>query len=382
VAPWLRDRVDPNYVLGVVITGALFLLRPGISIPLFAINHAVYCILLFALTPRDLPTLLVLVENTGATIASLTAWLLFSARREEYFQRKTLEERNEELNDIMGITAHDLRSPLLGLRDLLSLASNGTTGERARGALDLARTSCGEMLALVGRLLDAHAFERQAENAFPLQLEDIRGALDAAAERARRDFSGSDVTVRCELPAFPAMAAINREALDQAIDNLLSNAMRFSPSGAEVVVRLHRDDRSWCCDVIDQGPGIPAEDRQALFNKFFRGSRRPARHEAGGGLGLFIAATRMNQWKAAPNTLPAPPGVRSSACAFRKAKLPLFHRGFDGLDVREMLLEDRERVLRELLELGIVAILGCFLELGDVLLVVFDHVIDVCLVES
>lgn len=293
---------NPNYLLGVIITSALFLFRPAIFLPLLLGNHALYGLILF-LIARDHSRLpLILLENTtGVGVAALTAYLLFRSRRDEFTQRQTLrginsqlEKRNSQLHDLMAITAHDLRSPLLGLRDLLSLARRDSLPSEAKEkVLTQAGQSCGQMLSLVGGLLDAHAAEQMTETPLSLDSGDIREELDAAIARAALHFSALGIPIQKEFSENTAELSFHREALAQVLDNLLANALRFAPPGTTVKVSLDRDREGWHCDIIDQGSGVASSDQARLFQKFYRGTNQPEQVEAGHGLGLFIVASLM-----------------------------------------------------------------------------------------
>lgn len=291
---------NPNYLLGVIITSALFLFRPAIFLPLLLGNHLIYCLILFAIANDSARLPLILLENTtGVGVAVLTAHLLFRSRWDEYRQRHELkaanaqlEKRNTQLNDLMAITAHDLRSPLLGLRDLLLLARRDILPEGTKEQIiERAGQSCGQMLSLVGGLLDAHAAEQVAE--IPLESGDLRGALDAAIERARVNLSSLGIPIRREFPDHVEEIAFQADALGQVMDNLLANALRFAPPGTAVKVRLERDHEGWHCDVIDQGSGVSSADQAKIFQKFYRGTHQPEHQETGHGLGLFIVANFM-----------------------------------------------------------------------------------------
>lgn len=285
---------NPVYILGVVMAATVFLLPPRLFLPLLVLNHLAFCALLPIAAPAGTPLLPVLIQNTsGAAVAGLVSVFLYRARREEFGQRwrlaaanRTLETRNRQLNDLMAITAHDLRSPLLGLRDLIALALRAP--QAAAGTMGQAAATCGELLALVNRLLDAHAAEARAEAGPELSDDDLCAALAAAVARVRPRAAARGVVVSTELPAQPAIAEVDAAGLGQVLDNLLANAVKFSPAGATVRARLV----GRTIEIEDEGPGIAAEDRAGLFRKFHRGAP-PASGEVGSGLGLFIAATVM-----------------------------------------------------------------------------------------
>lgn len=291
---------SPIYILGVITAATVFLLPPHKFLPLLFVNHLAYCAILNAQT-GDAEIFPILVENTtGATVAGLVSLLLYRARREEYSQRRALAaanrvlaKRNDQLNELMAITAHDLRSPLLGMRDLLVLAGRTRPGGRLEEMLQRLGRSCTDLISLVSRLLDAHAAEEQAEKSLTLEPCDVRGLVAAAVERARLRADPREIAVTLELPTYPVQLPINSPALGQVLDNLLSNAIKFSPPAAAIVVRLTPEGGRWRCEVADSGPGIPGEERPLLFQKFHRGSNAAPAGEESSGLGLFIAATLM-----------------------------------------------------------------------------------------
>lgn len=292
---------NPVYILGVVTAATVFLLPPPQILPLLFANHLIYCALLKTLAGPGADLLVVFVQNTtGATVAGLVSVLLYRAHRQEFFQRRALAaanralaRRNDQLNDLMAITAHDLRGPLLGMRDLLGLAGRSPSAGRLAAILGHVGRSCGELISLVNRLLDAHAAEAQAERPPVLLRCDLRDVVTAAAGRAALQADAQGVALDPQLPETPVELQVNAPALGQVLDNLLANAIRFSPPGAKVLLHLAREDGRWRCDVIDDGPGIPETDRASLFQKFHRGGPPRADGEASGGLGLFIVATLM-----------------------------------------------------------------------------------------
>jgi signal transduction histidine kinase len=292
---------NPVYILGVIMAATVFLLPPRQFLPLLAANHLVYAALLETQTDSGVDLGAVLIENTtGATVAGLVSFLLYRARREEWVQRRALASanrdlanRNAELNELMAITAHDLRSPLLGMRDVLGLAGRSPSLSRVGDLLGPVTKTCNELIALVSRLLDAHAAEERFGKPLPLAPADVAALVAEAINRIRPRAAQRTITVTSELPTGPVELLVDVPALSQVLDNLLGNAVKFPPAGAAVTVRLARDDGRWQCDIADNGPGIPEAERASLFQKFHRGTNRPAADDASSGLGLFIAASLM-----------------------------------------------------------------------------------------
>lgn len=292
---------NPSYILGVIMAAAFFLLPPRRFLPLLLANHLVYCVVLARQPGIGAEFVAVLIQNsTGAVVAGLVSVLLYRAHSEEYLQRQALAvanrflvRRNEQLNDLMAITAHDLRGPLLGMRDLLGLARKASNDGRRGDILDRVATACADLVDLVTRLLRTHAAEEQAERGLTLDACDGREILQAAIERVSPRAGGRGLGFDVRLPDAPVMLRVDAMALGQVLDNLLFNAVKFSPDGGRIAVDLLHEDGFWRCEVGDDGPGIPDEERASLFQKFRRGSARADEDDEGSGLGLFIAATLM-----------------------------------------------------------------------------------------
>ena len=197
-----------------------------------------------------------------------------------------LEQSFEQMRRFTADVSHQLRTPLTAIRSV------GEVGLRA-GRRDEAsyRAVIGSMLeetdrlsVLVDRLLSLSRAETHQSTLTPDSVslvelaEDVVGHLGVLAEEKGQSLS-VDATGR-------PTAVIDRVVLRQALINLVDNAIKFTPSGGQVSVRVTSDDGTAVVDVTDTGPGIPSEARERIFDRFFRGDELAA---SGTGLGLSIA---------------------------------------------------------------------------------------------
>lgn len=299
---------NPVYILGTVLAGTFFLLPPRGFLPLLAGNHLLYCLSLSWLAGPDLPLLPILVENTtGAAVAALVSVILYRAQFREFGQRRALamangqlERRNRQLAALMSMTAHDLRSPLLSLRDLLALARR-MPREQVDDVLDRAGEACGDLVDFVDRLLHMRAAEDMVDDPPPLAAHDLREPIRAAIARIVPRAAALGVLLHADLPPQPAIAVVHAPSVVQIIGNLLANAVRFSPAGATVTVALGQAGDIWTCDVADEGPGVADAARSSLFAK------QPFRGDEGAGIGLFIVATLIQAMHGSVEYLPGRP---------------------------------------------------------------------------
>jgi signal transduction histidine kinase len=219
------------------------------------------------------------------------------ARREREELVAELEARNERLSELdrlkdefVALVSHELRTPLTSIRGYLELVLEGDAGDlndEQRQFLGVVERNAHRLLALVGDLL----FLAQME-AGKLSLE--VGAVDLSAiaaesvETARPLAEEKDVTLTLATGPL-ALIAGDRARLAQLLDNLISNGIKFTPSGGRVDVRVRGQRGNAVIEVRDTGMGIPADEQQHLFERFFRTSRATEQAIPGTGLGLAIS---------------------------------------------------------------------------------------------
>lgn len=287
-----------TYVYGVMIMGVAYLIPPRVMLPIYAVMHAAYCTLVVTGGYDDRLRLAALMDGTlGVLFAAGVSWLLYRSKERDFLkermiaaQNRALAQHNAEMQDLMAVAAHDLRSPLQGLDNVLEVAGGlvDPAAGRLRQALGEGRDSCRRMVSLVTRLLDAHAAEHRRGRTGDARCDAV-AVFAAAAQRHETAASARGVRLQAVLPAGPARVAMDAEALGQALDNLLGNALKFAPADTAVGLRLTGDElNGWAGEVRDEGAGIPADEQAGLFGKFRRGTNAPRDDEAGFGLGLFI----------------------------------------------------------------------------------------------
>jgi signal transduction histidine kinase len=265
-----------------------------------------YCVIVLTVTPPDTPRLIAIANAVIVTVISFIATaLIHAARRRDYEQKREIRlqnallvERNDELDALMAITAHDLRSPLYGLRNLFDLAVRRAPAEPQLPltVLGQAIPSLDAMLALATRLLDAHAAEQPLQAS--LVSDDVRGQLLAAAERIAPLAQSAEIAIVTEIAERPLVALHDAGSLAQILDNLLSNAVRFSPSGSVVQLSAAMDGPLVAIRVSDNGPGIDSARRGLLFKRFQRTSPCATEAMPNTALGLYIVATLAERIKA------------------------------------------------------------------------------------
>ena len=207
-------------------------------------------------------------------------------------QRRRAERQQDEF---VSIASHELRTPMTSIAASLGLllAAGGKDLPRpAVHLLEIAYANCGRLIRLINDILDIKKLEA-GQMPFRFQRCDAHALLEKAIE-ANRNFAGS-VGLRLNLPPEPLDLYVDPDRFIQLITNLLSNALKFSPPGGDVDVAAEQRDDNVRITVRDRGPGIPAEFKTRIFQKFAQAD--DAKQGTGTGLGLCIVreiVTRMH----------------------------------------------------------------------------------------
>jgi len=203
-----------------------------------------------------------------------------------------LLQLNYEKDSLMSIVAHDLKSPLNKIQGLSSLLKmDGELSDNQKQYVQLIDQVVRDGLFFISDLLSVHALEEQRvpEISEFDAAEVIRNKMDAAL--------GVAESKKIRLKQFLQSVKVksDKDYLGRITDNLVSNAIKFSPEQSEVVVSLEKKDNQFLLVVQDKGPGFTEQDKTLLFKKFKKLSARPTAGESSNGLGLAIVKTLVDR---------------------------------------------------------------------------------------
>ncbi len=188
--------------------------------------------------------------------------------------------------------SHELKTPLMVLRVGVERAlTDPTAPNESLEALDQSLEEINRMSELVDSLLTlARADEGRVSLA--VETRDLRDLINEAAETAQILGEEKDLTIRSEVPERPVPYPIDRTRMRQLLLNLVTNAVKYTPSGGGVTVSLAGDDDVVQLIVADTGMGIAAGDLPHIFDRFWRADPARARDTGGTGAGLGLAITK------------------------------------------------------------------------------------------
>ncbi|MCX5977583.1 MAG: PAS domain-containing sensor histidine kinase, partial [Coprothermobacterota bacterium] len=224
-----------------------------------------------------------LKDETGRTID-------FEGAARDITDRKQLEERIRQVrSDLLFAVSHDLKSPLQALYQSQEMLNELTPGEglvRFQEYSEIWRRNLQRLERMINNLMDS---QRSEEGRFPLLLAPSDPV--ELVKRVAEDLTGyaltSKVTFDLKLQPVPE-GVCDEEALARVVENLLTNAVKFSPNGGRVEARLGMEGDALLLEVEDHGLGIPAQEQAQLFQPFQRGSSAQQKRIPGTGLGRIV----------------------------------------------------------------------------------------------
>jgi signal transduction histidine kinase len=232
----------------------------------------------------------VVVVFRDVTEQHRTEQALTAALVTEQAAGERLREIERTKSDFVATVSHELRTPITSIIGYVELLLDGAVGELPPGQLALVERverNSNRLLLLVEDLLTLSQIEssRLTITAVPV---DLRAVVSAAVEGVGRMLGTRSLDVVVELPGDPVDQTADPAQLERMLVNLLTNAVKFTPDGGRVTVRLDVEDEVSTLVVTDTGVGIPEAEQARLCSRFFRSSTATEQAVPGVGLGLTI----------------------------------------------------------------------------------------------
>lgn len=231
------------------------------------------------------------------TVAAITGLMVQRLSSEAHQRSAQLAAQNERLRELdrlkdefVATASHELRTPLTSLSGYLEMSldpAEGPLSPTREGHLRIVQRNADRLAILVDQLL----FLARADS-HPLELDrqpvDLAGILADAAETAGPAARAKSISVLVAADPHPGLLA-DRPQILRVVDNLVSNAVKFTPDGGSVRLVARREGLAAIVEVTDTGLGISPAEQPDLFNRFYRGTNAIKNAIPGSGLGLAIS---------------------------------------------------------------------------------------------
>ena len=221
------------------------------------------------------------LDENGQTLG--TVYLFDDITREK--------EIDQMKSDFISLVSHELRTPLTSIIGFVSFILDGKAGainDRQRNSLSRVQRQSKRLAALINDLLDISRIEsgRIQMEQEPISLLEI---ITQRIEEIRPQADEKAIRLVLTAPESVSQILGDEARMGQVFTNLIGNAIKFTPDNGEVNVKVEADGNLLHVEVIDTGPGIPPEERQKIFDKFYQLSDISTRQQGGSGLGLSIS---------------------------------------------------------------------------------------------
>jgi two-component system sensor histidine kinase GlrK len=209
------------------------------------------------------------------------------------WMRRKLQELDNMKSDFLAHISHELRTPMASIREgthLLLDEIPGPIRNDQRQILRIMNDSSERLLNLISTLLDLSKMEAGMME-YRIVPSDLKRVIENSINKMRLLAESKHIQILRDLPTVPIWASMDAPRIEQVLDNLLANAVKFSPNAAAITVRLQTNDATQLVEVsvCDTGPGIAAEDLPHIFDRFYQGRQHAPNKLAGSGLGLTLA---------------------------------------------------------------------------------------------
>src|SRR5881296_115534 len=242
------------------------------------------------------------LERANREIANLNASLqqrideATAELKERYEQLKELDRMKSQF---LSIASHELKTPITAMSGFLQVAlrrvrrlsegdAAGPVAESLRGIneqLEVVYRQTGKLARLVDELLDVSRIQT-GRIEFRYGDVDLSELASEVATRMQLTTTAHEISVRRD---SENVVTADRDHLEQVLNNLVTNAIKYSPAGGAITIEVRPDDEGVRLSVTDQGIGIQQQELDAIFGLFYRSPDRAARDAAGMGLGLYIS---------------------------------------------------------------------------------------------
>lgn len=205
-----------------------------------------------------------------------------------YLRKKKRDMEEAKMQFLINAT-HDIRSPLtLIMEPLKKLKERLGNAEEYQADIDTIDRNAQRLLTLVNQILDKRRLDKHQMNLSCREtnlVEFSQGLVSLFTYNANL----RGIHIKLEMPEKPVNAWIDRNKLDKAIANLLSNAFKYTPNGGEIIFRIEKQDKKVLLYVIDSGKGLGKnDDAKNLFERFYQGKNSADMHLGGSGIGLNL----------------------------------------------------------------------------------------------
>ncbi len=228
----------------------------------------------------------------GTAVSVLAGLISFQVlySRMRHIEKGYEIEVQKSKEELLALASHQLRTPASGVKQYLGLLTDGFVGELSAQQLEVAKKAQNaneRQLEIINELLYVSKIDAGQLHVEPREV-DMRSLVQSVIDSFSQSAKDKDIKLKF-VAKRPYKCLIDDRYMIMAIENLISNAIKYSHANTTVNVKLRKSSGNILLSVIDEGVGLSKDDQQRVFRKFERVSNALSRSEGGSGLGLFLA---------------------------------------------------------------------------------------------
>lgn len=228
------------------------------------------------------------VEVAGNQKAEVLILVEDLSLRREVAELRRLDELK---SNFIAMISHELRTPLTSIRGaahLLDTCYAATLDDTQRNLVRIVGTNTERLISLVNNILDISLLDSQAIH-IEFGRADLKKVIRDCVAKIHASAKEKRIDIRVAVDDTPLLVWGDPDRLDQILNQILGNAVKFTPAGGSIAIHAGSENRTAILDVIDSGEGIPMALREKVFEKFFQGESTLTRRAGGTGIGLYLA---------------------------------------------------------------------------------------------
>lgn len=204
--------------------------------------------------------------------------------------RNSIEQRyTKEKNQFFINMAHDIRTPVSLIKAPLNdLSESEQLSEKGKISLDIATRNTERLVTMINQLMDFQKAD-MALLRLVISRHELKRYMHEKVLLYRGGINHKNISLTLDITFQSLYVWFDREKMDKIVDSLLTNAIKYSKMGGDIVIRLSQDQTHWFLFVIDNGIGIPANEQKYICTRFFRARNAISSKETGSGIGLMLA---------------------------------------------------------------------------------------------
>lgn len=289
----VKNKVEGNANISTIFQNTLVRWNINLVVPIKSVNEDLYGFIIlgnkksgFKFSTEDVDLLKDIGINAGSTIERIK---LQEQLIREQLEAERLEELNNQKSMFVSTVSHDLKTPLTSIKIFaeMLLENEKSLSDKSKNHLEIIEGETDRLTRLINNVLDFSKIERGIKD-YSFREIHFNEIVKNVIERMQYTLKMKSFILKTDLSDFKDLISGDADAITEAIENLISNAIRFSGDQKEITISTYSQDGFVSVRVTDKGIGIHQSDLEKIFNPFFRSEDAKLKKIEGTGLGLPI----------------------------------------------------------------------------------------------